>query len=76
MVYELLDTDGFNLVGAFDSESEAIDELRGLVLVNGFDYVRTIALVTSDAEGKVQVIATGLELAQRADIHEFVAVLP
>jgi hypothetical protein len=70
MIYELLDTDGFNLVGAYETEEEAFSDLRQLVAVNGFDYVRTLSLLQSDEDDDKSVIAIGFELAQRAQIPE------
>jgi hypothetical protein len=70
MTYELMDTDGFNLVGAYETEAEALSDLRELVAVNGFDYVRTIALIQSDEDANVVLIASGIELAKRAQIPE------
>jgi hypothetical protein len=70
MIYELLDTDGFNLIGAYDTEEEALNDLRTLVSVNGFDYVRTIALLRSDDDENMVAIADGFELARRAQIPE------
>ncbi|MEA2514055.1 MAG: hypothetical protein QOF01_1358 [Thermomicrobiales bacterium] len=70
MIYELLDTDGFNLVGAYETEEEAFSDLRQLVAVNGFDYVRTLSLLQSDEDDNKSVIAIGFELAQRAQIPE------
>jgi hypothetical protein len=70
MIYELLDTDGINLIGAYDTEEEALSALRHLVAVNGFDYVRTISLLLSDADENSSAIASGFELARRAQIPE------
>ncbi|MEA2523594.1 MAG: hypothetical protein QOF73_821 [Thermomicrobiales bacterium] len=70
MIYELLDTDGFNLVGAYETEEEAFSDLRQLVAVNGFDYVRTLSLLQSDEDDNKSVIASGFELAQRAQLPE------
>ncbi|MEA2582342.1 MAG: hypothetical protein QOF33_427 [Thermomicrobiales bacterium] len=70
MIYELLDTDGFNLVGAYETEEEAFSVVRQLVAVNGFDYVRTLSLLQSDEDDNKSVIAIGFELAQRAQIPE------
>jgi hypothetical protein len=70
MIYELLDTDGFNLIGAYETEEEAFADLRRLVAVNGFDYVRSISLLRSGEDDNTIAIASGFDLAQRAQIPE------
>lgn len=70
MIYELMDTDGFNLIGAYETEEEALAVLRDLVAVNGFDYVQTIGLQLSDEDDNVSLVAYGFDLAHRANIVE------
>ena len=70
MIYELLDSDGFNLVGAYETEEEALSDLRQLVAVNGFDYVQSISLLMTDEHEDTVKVAEGVALASRANITE------
>jgi hypothetical protein len=70
MIYELFDTDGFNLVGAYETEEEALSDLRKLVAANGLDYVQTISLLMTDEHEDTVKIAEGFDLARRANIPE------
>jgi hypothetical protein len=73
MVYELIDTDGVNHIGAYDTEEDALMELRASVAIIGYDYTSTIALVTASGDDDIQLIASGIELARRVEISEMAA---
>jgi hypothetical protein len=63
--YELWDVDTGNIVGSFESEAEALEEVRGLLAVNGSSYAHDLSLGRRHETGG-ELIAEGLELARRA----------
>ena len=65
MSYELWDLRSGNIINAYDSESEALTVVRGLVDLNGHDYARVLSLTHED-DDETTLIAKGTALAQRA----------
>lgn len=65
MRYELWDADAGNMIGSFETETEALAEVRGLLAVNASGYADDLALGQVDASGGA-LIAEGAELAARA----------
>ena len=66
MGYELWDTDTRNIVETFESEAEALQAARELIVVNAQAYPGALALVFEDDEGETTLIARGAGLATRA----------
>ena len=66
MTYELWETRSGNLMGFYDSESEALGVVRRGVEARGVDSVLSVALVREDRRGRSRTIAMGADLAQRA----------
>lgn len=67
MIYELWDTETKNLLDAFDTEAEALQAVRELVVLNTPAYPSALGLAREDADGRMQWVATGEVLARRAD---------
>ena len=63
--FELWDTDAGNMIGAFDTESAALAEVRGLLEENGSEYAADLALARRQADGGTPV-ADGAILAHLA----------
>jgi len=63
--YEVWNTAVGNMIGAFATEHEALAEVRGLIEVNGADYVDHLALARRRTDGG-DPIASGAELAKLA----------
>jgi hypothetical protein len=63
--FELWDTDAGNMIGAYETETEALAEVRGLLDENGSDYATDLALARRREDGGDQ-IAEGAALAHRA----------
>jgi hypothetical protein len=68
MIYELWDGDSRNLVDAYESEEEALADVRTLVELNGLDYAKLLALLVQDEDEELRMIAQGFDLARRANI--------
>jgi hypothetical protein len=66
MGYELWDTETRNIVETFESEAEALQAARELIVVNAQAYPGALALVFEDDEGETTLIARGTGLAARA----------
>jgi hypothetical protein len=66
--YELWDTVSQNLVGAYDSEAEALAYVRAYVSERGSEYASSWALLWDDDEAdQAGQIAEGLALLSRAE---------
>jgi hypothetical protein len=65
MHYELWDAISRNLLADFDTEAEALLQVRDLLAINSPDMAEDLILVWRDAEGG-GTIAEGAELAARA----------
>ena len=67
MTYELWEIRSGNLMGAFDTEEEALGAVRRAIDRYGVAYVETVALLgVLDEEGASVSIACGPELVARA----------
>jgi hypothetical protein len=69
MTYELWDTQHRNIIGAYATESEALEVVRAAARINGAAYVVTLAFVTEDTDGALAPLATGGDLIARAGIQ-------
>ena len=65
MVYAIWDTDSANLVGSYDTEGEALADVRDAVERFGRDYARAWGLAIHDGDD-VEKVAEGDELIDRA----------
>jgi hypothetical protein len=63
--YELWDVDAGNMIGAFETEHDALVEVRALIDANGPDYALDLALASRREDGG-EPIAEGAALARRA----------
>jgi hypothetical protein len=66
MAYELWETRTGNLIGSFETESEALDVVRGAIRTHGPAYVDTLLLGYENTRGRSRTIAQGSQLAQLA----------
>jgi len=67
MYYELWDLRTRNLVEEFDTEAEALEYVRDVLLTNGEEAASRYALGVQDLEaGRGAAIADGAALVQRA----------
>jgi len=58
------------MIGDFDTESEALDVIRDVIVANGPQAAMMLALGEADEEGNGRMIATGADLillAQRSE---------
>jgi hypothetical protein len=66
MTYELWDTETNNIVGAYESESDALAVVRRAMSTHGVGYADELALLREDIHGNVETIAIGVALAELA----------
>ena len=66
MTYEVFAKDNANQIGAFDTEEEALLEIRWAIENYGVEWVDALVLGEIDAQGRPRFIAEGRELAQLA----------
>jgi len=66
MTYELWDTRGTNIVGAFNNERDALALVLSGIERNGPEDTDTLVLALEDEDGDTHTIAQGQELAYRA----------
>jgi hypothetical protein len=67
-IYELWQTRSRNLIGAFDTEAEALALVRSAAATHGPDFIETVLLGREDNKRHSKIVATGkelLDLAQR-----------
>ena len=64
--FELWNTRTGNLVGTFASEVAALEAVASLADQHGIAYVERLALGSEDNRGQSRQIATGADLAARA----------
>jgi hypothetical protein len=64
MTYELWSGPSANIVGAFETEREALGAVREVAERNGPDYVATLALMVEDDAGETTLIAEGRDLVR------------
>jgi hypothetical protein len=70
MRYELMDVDTANVVGVYETEAEALAEVRSLLRANGSSFAEALALGYADEAGQGDLIARGSDLAARAAATE------
>lgn len=67
MIFELWDTETRNIVNAWESEAEALAEVRASVDAFGPAYVETwVLLRDDDPDSDLTLIAQGVALIERA----------
>jgi hypothetical protein len=66
MVYSLWDVQGASVVDAFTSEDAALEEVRATVHELGREAARSWALVATQPDGQMNVVAEGEALIDRA----------
>ncbi len=66
MVYTLWDTESANIINAFATQREALEEVRLSVDEFGREYARSWGLAITDEADKLVAIATGDQLIDRA----------
>ena len=66
MTFELWDCSSANLIGAFESEREALMEIRRFVNAYGRTQAEAWALLAADDDEMVNPFATGSALIDRA----------
>ena len=64
MVYDVWDSETANIVGAFESQPEALDALGHALDEHGPGYVSVLVLGLEDDAGDTTLIATGDELVR------------
>jgi len=65
--YELVNLASGNLVGDYDTEADALRDVRLMVDRYGPSSVATIGLGRNDDEGQVILVAEGADLVARAE---------
>ncbi len=65
--YELVNLASGNLVGDYDTEEEALADVRTMVARNGNSSVATIGLGRIDDEGCTTLVVEGTDLVARAE---------
>jgi hypothetical protein len=65
--YELWDLESGNIIGDFDTESEALAVVRNLLAVNANSFADLLSLGCTEADGTFRIVAQGRPLAARAD---------
>ena len=68
--FDLWDIESGNMIGTFESESEALAIVRDLVAANGTGYAEALDLGWIDSSGHSRSIATGSALLARAHAPE------
>ncbi len=66
MTFELWDTVTRNIIGAYDTEADALAVVSAAIRAHGPAYADPIALVRDDPDGDVLTLALGPDLARRA----------
>lgn len=66
MIYELWDIESGNLVGAFETEVEALAMVREVIDLHELSYADALALVRDDDRADVETLAVGAALVARA----------
>ncbi len=74
-VFELWDTESANLVGTYETEVDALLDVRRAIIANGLAYGDGLALMLDDDGDEIQTIAIGSELAIRAQAASTGAVV-
>jgi hypothetical protein len=66
IVFELWDTETANLVGAYETEEEALAVVRRAMATHGEQYASGLALLKDDDGEEMETLAVGSALAARA----------
>ena len=66
MVYSIWDLVGASIVDAFTSEAAALEEVRATVRELGRESALSWALMATDSDGQMAVVAQGEALVDRA----------
>lgn len=66
MNFELWSKASRNIVGAFDTEGEALAAVRDAIDQHGRDYAEEFAIVREDSRGNSKLISEGAALVERA----------
>jgi hypothetical protein len=66
MTYELWDIESGNLVGAYETEAEALATVREVIDLRDLSYADALALVRDDDQPDIETIAVGAALVARA----------
>ena len=66
VLYDLWDLETANLVGTYESEQAALEDVANAVLVHGRQAVETLLHGREDDEGRSDLIAEGAVLVDRA----------
>ena len=66
--YELWSTESRNLLYDFDSEVEALEAVRQLMVLNGPECAAGLALTRVDTGGRMTTLAMGDALAERVGL--------
>ena len=66
MLYEIVNLSTGNWSGCFESEDEALREVRQAIDLNGRSSIDEFGLSSRDDLGQIEVIAEGEALAERA----------
>ena len=73
-VFELWDIEGSNLVGAYETEAEALAVVRRAILAHGERYADGLALLMDDDGDEMVAVAAGAALASCAVADDAAAV--
>ena len=67
--FELWDADAGNMIGVYDSQAEALAEVRDLLEANGMEYADDLSLARrGDDSG--ELVAEGADLARLAAVGD------
>ena len=67
MIFELVDMETGNVLGAYESEESALLFFHDLAKRNSHDVLASIALIREDESGHGSVVAEGAVLLHRAE---------
>ena len=70
MVYEVWNAETANIVGAFDSEADALSAIGRVIEEHGPAYVASLILGVEDDDGESTLIAEGVDLVERVRAHQ------
>ena len=68
VTFELWSKASRSIVGAFDSETQALAAVRDALTRNGRAYAEELAVIREDSRGRSKLIAEGAQLVERAVI--------
>ena len=66
MIFEIIDLDTGNVLGAYDTEELALRFVKGISQVNSVELMASVALLREDTAGQITVLAEGQALLERA----------